>query len=647
MVIVTWAELFSLPAASQALPEWRQVLALSRFRGKLTVMAVDPRDSQHIYVGTELGTVFMTDDGGVTWAEREVSPHYNTPRRPIGLDPVYTPPTSHGFNMPHFSINVGSRPPLMTYAVDTEIVPMFPYDVVTSLWAGSNIRPETVDRDIHPQIPDRVIRGDAIHRNLPASQPLNPMQGLSLITDEFGNPIPAQMPIRGIAVCPGATFELIVATEKALFGSFDHGETYVRLFGLPPQYKFMWLSCSPNTPNEMAAASTWGLFRSKDGGKNWDEDVLFFPAREVLAVTYGFGPDGREMMYVTADDRVYTGPVEEWERLDWKYPTYYKSYFTPWARIFWSVLLRNGEIWAATSEGLRISKDGGDNWNIGGDAMYERETIKQLVPGTDSQGKDMVAVVMDRRVYAVDLEGKGTLPFHEGLAMRNIERVVATSTKSGQPSLWWVLTGSELWTSQPLQRRQSQEKTVAELRSWAENRRRFSPSLEELVNAVYDQLSLSAAKTTELERNSRHAFRLPQVHFYGQVRGIDYQSIEQISVTAPAFVDLNTNRFSMYGLVQLHWNLEQLMFSNGTAYYLARFRALDRIRQQLRDTLEDSWYEREQQLRTLVAGRYDMLQGEIMRTRVECIEALFQAWTSGKYWNLGPISERHARHKAL
>ncbi|MCB9667240.1 MAG: hypothetical protein H6715_03860 [Myxococcales bacterium] len=629
-----------MPCQAESLPEWRQILALNRYRGKLTVVAVDPEDPQRIFVGTELGTILITDDGGITWTERDISPEYNTPRKRIGLDPIYTPPTSHGFNLAHYSINVGSRPPMMTYAVDPEIVPMMPYDVGTSLWAGSNIRPTTLDRDVPPQLPLRTIRGDAIHRNLPASQPINAMHGLSLITDEFGQPIPPQMPIRGIAVCPGATFELLVALDKSLFGSFDGGETFVRLFGLPVQYRFTWAACSPTNPKAMAVTSDWGLFRSKDGGENWDEDALFFPAREVMSITYGTGADGREMMYVTADDRVYSGPVEEWERLDWKYPTYYKSYFTPWARVYWAVMLDNGHIWAATSEGLRSSKDGGDSWDIGGNAMYEREPIKQLVPGTDANGNDMVAIVMDKRVYAADLDGKGMLPFHEGFALRNIEKVATVPGKRGQPGLWWVLTGSELWTSQRPRQRGHHAHTVDEMVHWAALRRRLSPSLEEVVDAVYERLALSPERTTQLERRSWLAYRLPQVHLYGEFQNIDHVSREQTTVTAPALTDYHTDRFVGYGLIQLHWNLDQLWFSRGTAYYIERFRALDRLRQQLRETLEDSWYEREQQLKLMAQGRYDPLQGEVMRTRIECIEAMFQTWMQGKYWDLGQTPKR-------
>jgi hypothetical protein len=626
--------LASLPASSQEIPEWRQILALNRFSGKLTVLAIDPTDSNHIVVGTELGTLLITDDGGITWTEREISPYYDSGRLPIGLNPIFTPPTSHGFNLQHFGINVGSRPPMMTYGVDTEMVPMTPYDVSTSLWAGSNIRPDTTDRNIHPQIPNRVIRGDAIHRNLPDTRGADPMKGLTLITDKFSREFPAQMPIRGIAFCPGAAYSIFASTEKTLFGSFDGGETFVRLFGLPPRFKFSWVACSPTNPKEIAATSNWGLFRSRDGGHTWDEDVLFFPAREVRSITYAMGADNREMMYVAAEDRVYTGFLDEWERLEWKYPTYYKSYFTPWANIFWVIKLSNGDIWAATEEGVRVSKDGGDNWNIGGDAMYEREVVKQLIPGTDSKGKEIVTIVMDKRVYAADIDGKGAIPFHEGLAMKNVERVATVPTKPGQPGNWWVLTQNELWTDQKQTAPRRQEPSVQEFIDWALYRRRFSPSLQAVIEAVYERLEISPQKTTEMERRSRDAFRLPQVHFYGEVQNIDYNSFESVSVTSPALVDFNTNRYVGYGLIQLHWNLDQLRFSNFTAYYISRFREVDRIRTQLRETLEDSWYERERHLKTMLGGRFDALQGEILRTRVECIEALFQAWTTGKYWDL-------------
>ncbi|QQR89378.1 MAG: hypothetical protein IPJ88_14400 [Myxococcales bacterium] len=588
-------------AQGKDLPEWRQVLALSRFNARLTAVAADPTDPRRIYVGTELGTVFKTEDGGVVWSEREIFPYSNGNYPAIPLaEPTYM--TGYGFNL--------KRAPFMVLGVDREIVRRTPYDVGTSLWLS--------------------VRPDVVHRNLPST--VRSGNGdETLLKDEFAKSRDPKMPVIAMAVCPGATLPLIVATKKHIFGSFDDGETFIRVFGVPLKNNITWINCSSSEPNEMAATTDMGLFRSRDGGVSWDEDVLFWPGREALSVTYAAGLDGRETIYVATGGRLYKGALDEWDRQSWKYPTYYKVYYTPWANVNWATATDDGVIWIGTSEGVRISRDGGDNWDIGGNSMYERESIKQLVHGRDDSGKEMIAIVTDRRGYAVDNEGTGHLPFHEGFSLRNIHRVATIPSAEGQKGKWWVLTGSELWTNVKMNARRNPSRS--DFMRWAKLRQRFTPPLSVLIDTVYENFGVSANQMAKMFRDSWRGTYLPKIDIQAEYRQFDWDRNKVVSITAPAIIDSNIARNDFFFVFQLHWRLGELGFSDHTTQFMKHRAAFDKVRSQLRETMEDSWYEREQHLKTLTMGQIDPFQSEVLRTRIECLEALFEVWTRGKYWN--------------
>ena len=66
-----------------------QILAAPRIGDRLSALAIDPSNPDHIYVGTEEGTVVRSTDGGITWQESQLSP-FNVLARSVG-GPVRIP----------------------------------------------------------------------------------------------------------------------------------------------------------------------------------------------------------------------------------------------------------------------------------------------------------------------------------------------------------------------------------------------------------------------------------------------------------------------------------------------------------------------------------------------------------------------------
>ncbi len=620
---------------------WRQVMAAPRLGGRLTAVAVDPADPQHVVVGTEEGTVLVTEDGGVTWRELEIGPFVFQARqvrmRVPGL-PRLGERTPLGFTF-------FTDPPYRARPPDRVTVPM--HNLFFS------VSPEFISVGATP----RTSRAPS-----------------TLLRDAVGEARSRTVPARNLAFCPGAPYPLLLATSRELLGSPDGGYRWVRLMRLPGRVGVYWVACSRDDPRRVALGTGFGLFVSSDGGLSWDQETSGWPGRPAQALAFARAEDGGERFVVATGYILYAGRLGG--GLQRVYPDFRDTSTAPWKTVRWVEVAPSGSLWLGTDDGVRFAERFGARWQVAARHLFDRHRVAQVVAGAGESGAERIAVLVrdcatarrcrQSRIYASDDGGRSWFPFFDGLSRRSIVQVAASRPAPGRPGRWWLVAGGELWaTDEPaafVERRPVDEAS----RRWAERRLLSTPRLAEVQEAVLRRLGLALLQEGGLFARERARGWLPVLDaqlFYGQVPAADDPLLDVLGgyprgrsfgtgewaretiVRAPEPPFAPTERRSgrlaqreLYFFVQATWRLGSLGYSaseGGIAH-----RRLYALRRQVLFAVEDAWHERMLHLRRLARGVGEPWQAATLRSRVEALEAILQTWLRGPLSSVAPMRTR-------
>jgi hypothetical protein len=246
-------------------------------------------------------------------------------------------------------------------------------------------------------------------------------------------------------------------------------------------------------------ATSFGMFRSTDGGVTYDPDLSSRPGNSTWSVAYGPGPDGEEQSYVATASRVYGGNPDSDAGLDIIYPDFNNSSTAPWEEVYWVETTSDGHVWIATKDGVRASFDMGQNWETIARTLLSRQRSWQVTVGVNERGGRRVAVLVrdcptnrcrQSIVYASDDNGQNWFPFFQGATRRNINFMAAAPAAPGVPPRWWLVSGGELWATVPgaTQLTPDVDRRSAE---WARRELRRAPDMDTVINAVLDELDLN------------------------------------------------------------------------------------------------------------------------------------------------------------
>ena len=261
--------------------------------GNVRALALDPRDSQRIYLGTSDGILYRSDDGGLEW--RRLEPGF--PLRGFSLDDI---------------------------VVDARGT------VFVGYW------------EVHGS-------GGGVARSTNAGQTFEVLKGVEGES------------VRSLALSPSNPKVIAAGTLSGVFLSRDGGQAWARITpkGHPDLRNVESLAFDP-TDRKTIYAGTWHLvWKTLDGGDTWEPaHTGVIDDSDVMTLT--IDPQRPQTVYGTACTGIYrsTDGATEWTKLNGI------PYASRRTRAFAMGDDNVNLLLAGTTEGLWISSDRGDSWNL-------------------------------------------------------------------------------------------------------------------------------------------------------------------------------------------------------------------------------------------------------------------------------------------
>lgn len=579
----------SLIGAEAPAWSWRQILASPRIGGRLTAVAVDGKDPDRIFVGTEEGTLVRSIDGGITWDERTLTP-FLVQGRSVG-GPRIARPAVDDSTSSNFAL-LGD-PPDRFYADET--APPFGENLAYSLLLGG------------------------IYASGPA-----PFIGTGnlesvLLSDVIESRREETLPVNSIAVCAGFEFPLLVATSRELYGSGDDGITSIRLFFVQGDAAITRVICSPFRKDEIAVATTTNVFRSVDGGLSFN---AVNSEGGATAIAFAREPThGVEILYSAEAETLNAGDPESTFGLQYLYPPEDEDpESSPWEKINWIEATKGGEVWLATDDGLRVSRGYGEKFRVVERGLFSQQVIKQVLV---DEGERIAVMMRDGRttkdqIYSSDDEGITWHPFFSGITRRTM-RQMAVGPSVGGISRWWVVTSGELWTNIGPGR----VKGMA-LSAWAKKSLAETPSMAATVDRVLETTRLSTDAIHELAVREKNRVWIPYLDLKMNIIRDRFDGRRELSIGDMRAFDNTTARDNFQIFLQATWALSEtkiLIEESGTV-----LPALYELRRQIAFAAEDAWNERALHLERVASGELGDDQAEVLRARVEALETVLDQW---------------------
>ncbi len=564
---------------------WVQVLASPRIGGRLTAVAVDPENQDRIFVGTEEGNLLRSNDGGVTWDERTLTP-FQVQERSVSFQTVRVPDTAEAESAEVFFL---ADPPDRFYADD----------VLTTFF----------DPLVYSLFPIYLY-----HNGFPPTVS-GPSPTVSVLSDSIASRSEETIPVRRIAFCPGTEFPLLVANQREVHGSADDGQTSLRLFFAQADSTIEDLVCSKYRRGEIAVATSKGVYRSIDGG------VTFNP----VAGTGGSGAVAFaqeqthkvEIMYSAGDGELYRGDPDSIFGLSYNYPTDDDANTAPWEEINWIEATRAGEVWLATGNGLRVSRDGGDTYQNVAPLVLGNQILRQVLVDEGER----IAVMLRDIIYSSDDEGITWHPFFFGATRRTL-RQMAVGPAVGGKARWWVVTSGELWTNLPPTRDKGPEISLEE-KEWAEERLAATPPISAAIERALENTRLSTPRIEDLISREKARAYLPYLDFRFQYLDEKISGVSELSGGIVATIDGQAARREVVIMVQATWQLYDALTAQ------TEYEAKDELyilQKQIAFVAEDAWVERRLHLSSIARGDVSAAQAEMLRARVDALETVLDSW---------------------
>ncbi|QQR91236.1 MAG: hypothetical protein IPJ88_05765 [Myxococcales bacterium] len=235
--------------------------------------------------------------------------------------------------------------------------------------------------------------------------------------------------------------------------------------------------------------------------------------------------------------------------------------------------------------------------------------------------------------YSTDDGGKTWHPFFNDLTRRTIRHATASPPIGDQPAQWWVATRGELWATDYVVDRYGAAVDTAAA-EWARSKLAATPPLDVVIQAMTSSVYISTEELEALfQRAKNKRPYVPRLDFIFQLNRRDASSFQQQLISSPYMLSSYSDLLEWKFLVELKFFPPQ-----GGMFILeevgAERLALYDLNKQVRYITEDSWHERAVLLQRIAAGMTDELEIEILRARIESLEAVLEVWTRQPLRNL-------------
>lgn len=274
-------------------------------------VAVDPLNSQTVYIGTRNNGIFVTHDGAGKWEKLNFPPIkvYGVvvnPQRPQEIfatgvwqnrgkiyksldggaqwEEIYTEPAD-GTVIISLAINRANTDVLL--AGNSKGVIIKTLDGGRE-WKGLFTAEAPVTQIVYDAIDNKTVYFLELNRGLLRSQ--NGGDGGSTIAIKSGVSSDEVTSLTSIAVDPGVSGVVYVGTSRGIFKSMDFGNKWTELpvIGSAKDFPVNFLQINPKNSREIVYSVAQAIYKSGDGGQNWSTFQLD-TGRKVKAIQYDPG----------------------------------------------------------------------------------------------------------------------------------------------------------------------------------------------------------------------------------------------------------------------------------------------------------------------------------------------------------------------
>ena len=214
--------------------------------------------------------------------------------------------------------------------------------------------------------------------------------------------------VLSIALSPEDPGRIVIGTEAGLFISEDNGKNWAKGQNLPSDAAIAFITIDSSNPYIMYAAADKGLYKSFNGGNGW---------RRILKSN-------------AADDDQLLSTGEEEDKNEFEVK-----------RTIRSIVIdpSNPEIiYAATSEGLRISRDGGGTWKRAGSLGLGSLDIRHIL--LDGDNSSSLYAATGRGVFMYLQASDIWEELYKGMVSREMQYLALSDDRNDGAKTLWAAT---------------------------------------------------------------------------------------------------------------------------------------------------------------------------------------------------------------
>lgn len=533
--------------------------------------ALSKKDSNVLYLGSKMGFVFGTDDGGTTWKEGRLisrrSPFFGSIRPSIAPSgaPFSAQGNLNGLQSRGFLKNSLSDSFSFPYkTTNYQLLDFQPDDPV--YWSGlrSSFFPQTGDQKVRDSSGGGG-GGDAARLGVGLKMSAKRLGGLLrkrkkkpagmnlqlLLTMRGSEPTG----VRRLAIHPENPNIAFAATQMGLYRTVDGGYSWLNAY---PGRNLSERDCyfvifHPTESNRIFLGTGQGLLVSNDGGMKFNR-VSGTQLSSVRTLWLEFHPSNPQIIYAGSNVGAFRTDDggENWRWIFFE-TLQAANYIT-------SIAVDPNDadrVTLGTYDGLFRTRDGGVTWDRSGPLLFTSIAVDRVI--ADPLDSNHVIVMTYYRVWETFDWGETwqSMYLDDGeFSPRSIQ------FDPGDPTVFWLLTSHELF--------RVRKASSVDLEVIGEDVVRAiykrEPRLSTVMDAVFRHFGVHRGERSALRRKGQTRWILPRVNvFSGVMNSYDSANLKPTYLTGLSFQNNHVltrkiGKDQPYAGVMLNWDLKSLIF---------------------------------------------------------------------------------------
>lgn len=401
----------------------------------------------------------------------------------------------------------------------------------------------------------------------------------------FSGVVSEENSVLSIAVSPEDPGRIVIGTEAGLFVSEDNGENWSKGRNLPSDTAIDFIAIDNSNPYIIYAAADKGLYKSVNGGIGW-----------------------RKILDISDDDDHHLISIEEEQEDNREIEA---------ERAIRSIVvdpLDTEIIYAATSEGLRISRDGGGTWKRAGSLGLASFDIRHIL--LDGDKRNYIYAATGRGVFRYSDASDIWEELYKGMVSPEIYYLaLSTADNDGGKTLWAATKKGVYKAGIPVQNLEGNVTGPGQYEVQKMDMLSFfahEPTIGEVREAAIQYAEVQPEKILKWRRAAAGRAWLPDVKIaYGKNR--DWQSSTYFySTSSQKYKDDDvTKGKDKSWAISLNWELGDLIWNSAQTSIDTRSRLVVQLRNDVLSEVTRLYFERRRLMVEMLTSPADEIADEI------------------------------------